>query len=175
MLSNSPTLHTTKELTDSTLKVISSLFCECFTAPPRFELWSPQEAEDYLIKDMACDGTLVTAEFEGKIVGFAMGLPLNLHYLRGELVAHGADQESFYLASVGVSECTRGLGLGRLLITELIRQASIAGYESVSARTRADALAVNTLNDHLGFKQLGQYEGAMGGVIAQRYIWELRF
>lgn len=115
------------------------------TEPPEWEAW-----------DAAHPDLRIVAERDGVVVGWAALSPAS-----GRCVYRGVAEVSVY-----VGEEARGVGVGRLLLDELVARSEAAGYWTLTAGIFPENEASLRLHRSCGFREVGVRErlGEMAGI-----------
>lgn len=115
------------------------------TTPPEWEAW-----------DAAHPDVRIVAERDGVVAGWAVLSPAS-----GRCVYRGVGEVSVY-----VGEEARGVGVGRLLLGELVARSEAAGYWTLTAGIFPENEASLRLHRSCGFREVGVRErlGETAGV-----------
>ena len=113
--------------------------------PPEWEAW-----------DAAHPDVRIVAERDGVVAGWAALSPAS-----GRCVYRGVAEVSIY-----VGEEARGVGVGRLLLGDLVARSEVAGYWTLTAGIFPENEASLRLHRSCGFREVGVRErlGEMAGV-----------
>lgn len=103
------------------------------------------EQEQWLSARSGAFAAIVAVDETGKVVGFASLSPYK------ERAAYRTSVED----SVYVHRDHHGRGIGRMLVSELLRVAAISGFHAVFARIEAGGLASRGLHEACGFRLVG--------------------
>lgn len=158
------------ELSGALLRSCALLYIECFTGPPRFERWSPEEASTYLASLLGRDTDFIVVSQEGQVAAFGVGFPLRESKLKDELVALGAREDAYYFAELCTSPRFRNRGLGARLQQLRERRARERGFHHLCVRVRADNETTIRLLERNGFAESGRYTTDNAGSTALRLI-----
>jgi phosphinothricin acetyltransferase len=114
------------------------------TEAPEWEAWDAAHSEIRLV-----------AERGGLVVGWGA-----LSNVSGRCVYRGVAEVSVY-----VGEAARGVGIGRLLLNELVSRSEAAGYWTLQAGIFSESEASLRLHRACGFRDVGVRErlGELGG------------
>jgi phosphinothricin acetyltransferase len=125
------------------------------TEPPGWEAWDAAHSELRLV-----------AESGGVVVGWAA-----LSDVSGRCCYRGVGEVSVY-----VGEVARGVGIGRLLLNELISRSEASGYWTLQAGIFPENDASLRLHRACGFRDVGVRErlGELGGVWRDVVLLERR-
>ena len=169
---SSPTFYQDpSQLNTDTQQAIASIFVDNFTAAPRHEDWSQQSALDYL-QSLWDKGALTWVSLdEQKIIGFAIGIPINATTQAHEPLLLNNYPQAFYLEEIAVSTNTQGKGIGKKLIKSTLTDTHSL-YPSYVTRVRSDAPTMIRLLESFEFKQISSYTATKGGVSSQRLIYK---
>jgi phosphinothricin acetyltransferase len=108
------------------------------TAVPTWEAWDAAHLPD----------PRLVARFEGSVCGWAALTPYS-----SRDAYRGVADDSVYVAS-----SARGRGIGRLLLTELVRRAEDAGIWTIRAAVFPENVASVRLHEACGFRVVGTHE-----------------
>ncbi len=124
------------------------------------------EAPDWDAWDAAHSDVRIVAERDGGVAGWAALSPTS-----GRCVYRGVGEVSVY-----VGENARGVGVGRLLLGELVVRSEAAGYWTLTAGIFPDNEASLRLHRSFGFRDVGVRErlGEIGGVWRDVVLLERR-
>jgi phosphinothricin acetyltransferase len=146
---------TLRPTVEGDIAAISAIYADAvLSGTASFELEPPSEAEmARRWRDLAGSGfPHLVAERAGHVAGYAYAGPY-----RPRRAYRFAVEDSIYLAAN-----SRGLGLGRLLLAELIALSEAGGFRQMIAVIGggAENRASVALHSALGFRLIGTFEGA---------------
>jgi L-amino acid N-acyltransferase YncA len=108
----------------------------------------------------------LTARMAGEVVGWAALTPVS-----GRCVYAGVAEVSIYIA-----EAARGKGIGKALLTELVKQSEAANFWTLQAGILRENKASRALHQSCGFREVGYREkiGQMNGLWRDVILMERR-
>lgn len=135
---------------------IATGFATFETTVPSFENWDKNHLSSCRI----------LAVNDQEIIGWAALSPVS-----GRCVYGGVAEVSVY-----VSLASRGLGVGKLLILELIDQSEKAGFWTLQSGIFPENKASIRLHEQVGFRRIGKRErvGKLNGIWKDNVIFEKR-
>ena len=108
------------------------------TEVPSWEVWDAAHPADFRL----------VAEVEGEVVGWAALSPVSTRHCYAGVVEN----------SVYVAEQARGLGIGRMLLEQLIKQARLGGIWTIQTAIFPENRASLVLHERCGFRVVGTRE-----------------
>jgi phosphinothricin acetyltransferase len=109
------------------------------TKAPEWESWDASHRPD---------ARFVAEDETGKLCGWAALTPVS-----GRCVYAGVAEVSVY-----ISESSRGMGVGRLLLSQLVETSELLGLWTLQAGVFPENTASLTLHERLGFRLIGRRE-----------------
>ena len=157
------------------LREMAMIFIPCFSLPPRREVWSEDQAIDYIREVLSANGWAFLARSESGLLGFALACPALKANISKDFPSVINPDNADYLSVIAVHPEKRSQGVGGKLIQSIIEDSRSRGILSMIARTRSDesALSIRSLLERQGFQVAKRYTAEIGGEIAEREIYHL--
>ena len=158
------------DVPEAVLDALVEIYIECFTGPPRFETWSPEDVRSHINQfiESGADCFVITEDKE--VVAFSIGIEMKNYFNKEMLIEQGADESSYYFAELGTKTKFRGRGYGTLLQQAREEEARKKGLKLLSVRVRKDNEAVIRLLERRGFEQVGEYTASIQGSETVRLV-----
>lgn len=159
------TLHHTSN-TDYIME-LTRLYIDVFSAPPRNETINFDETFKMMKKDMNNGYIKVVLNDDNKMIGSTTVKPTSLFSDHKSLELN---TNSLYLSNIMLKKESRGLGIGKKMICDMIktREAQI-----IYSRCREDAMEIRFLFENNNFKIIKTYTTIMNKTSAVRLIYQL--
>lgn len=161
------------EVPEPVLEQVAEIYIESFAGPPRFEEWTPEMVKAHLRKLLTGDADLyVVVEGDSDVVSFGIGLAMTDYFNCEELIAQGANPESYYFAELATRERSRGKGYGAILQERREQAARERGHSCLTVRVRSDNDVTIKLLNRAGFTEVGKYEASIQGSHTERIVMQ---